>query len=502
MKRMGLVFIACLCATSLVYAAPPEGKGNPDAKGQGQGQGEERGKGQDRKAENASSNPASSNPGRSQEASSSAANRIERLHPHQARNAIAISDRSQNPAQSNGHTRLAQLPQGAVGHRADHRIRGREAAQAHVESLLKSLNKFEKARWDYNPHDTRGQGNMGKVNMRDPYGFDKDSGREKSERGRPIRETEEPVLNLADLVTVTFSTMDYYLLTLQRQLEAYRVYASKYPNSWYSWYVTYLERLIASYVPPPYDRLAANLNHTVNYTLTFGDVAEAFEGTTLLVTTSLISVNDYTSGFWSYDRTTGKWTYVSVHYDAGQVAVQQTQEVTLSDNGTFSVSYDPPAELAGGWTGNLYELQVTVTEPQSGATYTVTYDRQLSLYRCPYGIVYDKITGKAIAGATVTVHNEDGSVALLDKASNPNVSNPQTTDATGRYNCKLAIGKRYYLSVKAPGYQEYKSPLFSERWHIVREDVGMTPAIGSALPTPPAGELPMPAVSPAALPVK
>lgn len=39
-----------------------------------------------------------------------------------------------------------------------------------------------------NPRDERGQGNMGKPNMRDPYGHDKESGREKSERGRPIRE--------------------------------------------------------------------------------------------------------------------------------------------------------------------------------------------------------------------------------------------------------------------------------------------------------------------------
>jgi len=74
------------------------------------------------------------------------------------------------------------------------------------------------------------------------------------------------------------------------------------------------------------------------------------------------------------------------------------------------------------------------------------------------------------------VHNVDGSIVALDKASNPNVANPQMTDATGRYNCKLAIGKKYYLTVKAPGYEEYRSSVFSERWHIVREDVGLTPS--------------------------
>ena len=167
---------------------------------------------------------------------------------------------------------------------------------------------------------------------------------------------------------------------------------------------------------------------------------------------------------------------------SGQAIVEQTQEVTIGEDGTYTFSYDPPANLTD-WSGHEFQLVVTVTEPVSGASYTITYDRLFYLYRCPYGIVYDKTTGRAIAGATVTVHNADGSIVLLDKASNPNVSNPQTTDATGRYNAKLAIGQKYYLTVKAPGYEEYRSSLFSERWHIVREDVGLTPVKDMTPPT-------------------
>ena len=104
----------------------------------------------------------------------------------------------------------------------------------------------------------------------------------------------------------------------------------------------------------------------------------------------------------------------------------------------------------------------------------MTLDQQIRLVD-PYGIVYDKTMGTPIAGAVVTIHNADGSIAVLDKAANPNVSNPQTTDATGRYNANLAIGKKYYLSVKVDGYEAYQSPLFSERSHIVREDVALIP---------------------------
>jgi hypothetical protein len=73
---------------------------------------------------------------------------------------------------------------------------GQEKTQ-HAHDLVAALSN---ARWSYNPHDIRGQGNMGKPGMQDPFGFDKDSGREKSERGRPMKngeESEAPVENPA-----------------------------------------------------------------------------------------------------------------------------------------------------------------------------------------------------------------------------------------------------------------------------------------------------------------
>lgn len=59
-----------------------------------------------------------------------------------------------------------------------------------LNSLTKALSKLHTARYNYNPNDTQEQGNMGKVNMLDPYGHDKDSDRMElyGNRGRAIKE--------------------------------------------------------------------------------------------------------------------------------------------------------------------------------------------------------------------------------------------------------------------------------------------------------------------------
>jgi len=474
-------FAGFILAGPLSYAAPPEGKGNAGGNGNGNGNAGSP-PGQAKKAENASAgssgggSSSSASGGGSSGGGKSAEVRLERTHPHQDRANLGISGQGSVASDRRADSGTAKVGQAAVHSRgADHGIRGREAAKAHVDSLLKSLNKFEQARWDYNPKDTRGQGNMGKPNMRDPYGFDKDSGREGAERGRAIREPE--VLDLAALLALNWQITDWYVAWYQYLIDYYRSMLS----SWWwlaDWAIPYLEQQIAYRLSLPETWFAVNGPYTLNYTLSFGDIPTSFEGDTVLVTTTLTSLNNfdsqYTTGWFWMDRRGWIPTTMPIHYDAGQVVVSQTQEVTLSDSGTFTYTYDPPYTLVG-WNGGYFQLAATVTEPTSGATYTITYDKTLYFFVCPYGIVYDQTTGKPVVGATVAIHNADGSVVALDQGANPNVSNPQKTDATGRYNAKLAVGRKYYLTVKAPGYEEYKSPLFSERWHIVREDVGLTP---------------------------
>jgi len=129
--------------------------------------------------------------------------------------------------------------------------------------------------------------------------------------------------------------------------------------------------------------------------------------------------------------------------------------------------------------GGFYaDLSVTVTEPESGQSYTMNYtdtNKALYLFRCPYGKVTDTKSGQAIVNAKITVHFEDGSIVPLDKASNPTATNPQYTDATGRYGVKLMTNRKYYMTAKAKGYKPYKSEIFTEKWHVLREDIKLVP---------------------------
>jgi hypothetical protein len=64
-----------------------------------------------------------------------------------------------------------------------------------LKDVKMALAKLDHSRWSYNPNDDRGQGNMGKVTMLDPYGHDKDSDRMElyGNRGRAIRAEPVPV---------------------------------------------------------------------------------------------------------------------------------------------------------------------------------------------------------------------------------------------------------------------------------------------------------------------
>jgi len=60
-------------------------------------------------------------------------------------------------------------------HQISHNVQKRN--QTLIKDLNRSLLKLNNSKWSYNPHDDRGQGNMGKVDMLDPFGHDKDSNR-------------------------------------------------------------------------------------------------------------------------------------------------------------------------------------------------------------------------------------------------------------------------------------------------------------------------------------
>jgi membrane protein involved in colicin uptake len=237
MKHMDLVMrtlLACLMTCNMSYAAQPEGKGqDKDKEPPGQERREEAQQQQEQRADQRAEQAEA----KAEQAQAKAEARVEQAQARaeqrvETRTQAAESKAEQAAQRAERAERAAEIRQ---ERQQDRRLeaesqRGgserslerrhepgerKEHAKVQVASLVDSLNKLEHARWSYNPHDTRGQGNMGKVDMRDPFGFDKDSGREGAERGRPIREaeSEEPTLNLAELVTLEVA--DPYLAMLQ-----------------------------------------------------------------------------------------------------------------------------------------------------------------------------------------------------------------------------------------------------------------------------------------------
>jgi len=92
---------------------------------------------------------------------------------------------------NNQLTTGVELPEPKIYGRVPERLTEKENEKT-LRGVEQALKKLEHARWAYNPNDDRGQGNMGKVNMLDPYGHDKDSNRKElyGNRGRVIRVTE------------------------------------------------------------------------------------------------------------------------------------------------------------------------------------------------------------------------------------------------------------------------------------------------------------------------
>lgn len=366
------------------------------------------------------------------------------------------------------------------------------------KKIEKTRSSLEHARWSSNPHDDRGQGNMGKPAMQDPFGHDKDSGRTGSERGRP-KPVQDPVFVPEPLpvelppeqlpfdASVDFSMLgaaqgEWIMNWFQSVVEGYasdpviqKYYTyEQYYTMWYKHFFPGGDPATSTGIrmaDTTYGVIAPRIDYAI-------DVNNA-AGSSLIVTTTFTAAEDYIGKQLLYDPVTRTYkTAAEIQYASGDVMVQNTQELKIdSATGTANYSYVLPDTIYGYMQNEclFVNMEVTVTDPVSGASYSQTYDRQLYLYRCPYGTVSNAKTRLPIAGAKITVHYEDGSLVELDKAANPHSKNPQVTDASGRYGCKLEGNRRYYIAASAPGYNDYKSEVFTEKWHVLREDISLEP---------------------------
>jgi len=492
MRIMKIMLIGIIVSVFLVGQAYSAPKGN-------------NGKANNGNANNGNANNGNANNGNSQAAKvnngnnkAAAQNKGQAaVHKQQARRNSEANRRREernrfaqhNPAQDNDND-LAFNNRNA---KPDHaQRRGIEKDKENKPRALGLVDALNKARWMHNPHDTRGQGNMGKVDMQDPFGHDKDSDRKEfyGNNGRPIRVSEEPEVVEEAPVPITEEEIAFLDATID--------FSSLYDMQWLvDWY----DRVMAYIDPdsPNYDAYKAiyyehffpggDLNTATGIRLNnvwdstdryFYDLSlNNFEGDSLIVTTTMTLTEGYTG--YNYYNLDGSWSGEYSEHLAGEVVYEQTEELTVdstSDAITVGVTASSDlVDIAWGSDEVYVDMVVTVTDPDTGATYTQTYDQSLYLYRCPYGKITNNRTGQAIVNAKITVHFEDGSIVSLDKATNKTANNPQVTDATGRFGFILQTNRKYYLTAKAEGYEDYQSDIFTEQWHVLREDIAMAPKL-------------------------
>ena len=110
-----------------------------------------------------------------------------------------------------------------------------------------------------------------------------------------------------------------------------------------------------------------------------------FEGDSLIVTTTMTLTDGYTGqSYYNLDESiNGEY---AVH-EAGEIVYESTEEITLdstSDTATVGiVASSDLIDIAWGSEEVYVDMTVTVTDPDTGATFTQTYDKSLYLYRCP-----------------------------------------------------------------------------------------------------------------------
>ncbi|WP_310550980.1 S-layer homology domain-containing protein [Paenibacillus glufosinatiresistens] len=127
----------------------------------------------------------------------------------------------------------------------------------------------------------------------------------------------------------------------------------------------------------------------------------------------------------------------------------------------------------------------------------------------PYGAITDRVTGKPVEGATVTLYyaqtarngSKAGSPVTLPAipgfAPNDNASPEQTSNAQGLYAYMVYPHTDYYLVVSKPGYETYTSQTIPVETELVRHDISLAPVTErTALPaSEPDGPILAPSVS-------
>lgn len=137
--------------------------------------------------------------------------------------------------------------------------------------------------------------------------------------------------------------------------------------------------------------------------------------------------------------------------------------------GEFDISYD---------MGNEQKVCISTLEKEVGSDGTVSITKSLI---DPYGIITDAATGKAVAGANVTLYyantarnkangkTPDTVVQLpeIDGFKPNDNKNPQLSDTSGAYGFMVFPTTDYYIVATKNGYNKYTSPTISVEQQLV-----------------------------------
>ncbi|MBN3037874.1 MAG: hypothetical protein JW869_00490 [Candidatus Omnitrophica bacterium] len=358
-------------------------------------------------------------------------------------------------------------PRSSVLHSPEKARRNNLLDKSRVKKVGDLLVALERARWMHNPHDERGQGNMGRPDMLDPFGHDKDSNREKSERARPIKETplqpqepqqedpglpeqnmdepavddpeaQEPLPEQPPLVSNEEPSFEEILLSLSMdtynedyaahirwRIENIKSLMERYPENTETYllaiqqyekelaYVNGMEQgAILMTASHPYmdmgfygeDATRSMEAGIMEYNLTFDQLPDEFIDKPLQITTTITSKFDYlyesvnhvvpgqeeaaleqAKEWYGEDIETwyneeGELIFKAyeISHKSGDILWQQTQDFIWDGENSFSGVFYPTRDLAGN-SGCWTDLTITITEPTTENTVSITCDRPIAI---------------------------------------------------------------------------------------------------------------------------
>jgi hypothetical protein len=418
MKRILAIISVIFFMNSLyVYADPPEDRGRGQNQGNAYGRNDQRnnrnGQGTASRERARSNNASARNNQADRARSNNASNHINQAEIHRRnlvqtelrttrRRNLVLAEEVNQEVENSSETSRRNETRIAHGLNSPRSAGGvsNEVLLARLDDVLNSLRAQERARWSHNPVDERPQGNSGRPEMRDPYGFARDERLEATgNRGRPIHMREEGIYEVSPL---TYTSTDY-IYTDFYTYWAHYLDSLGYSSSWINFEslgytqeeIAFLQTLstqetyegmLTGYVVGPTQELpilsaeqtGVDLSRLINYADAYqfiympGDTVEYEISLTnpydTELTLSVAATIEYMNNSWVYNPDVG--TYQRRHLVGTPVQGESTEvweTVTIAPAETITLYDTYYMPLEAYWSN--YQFDVTLVDLSSGTSY-------------------------------------------------------------------------------------------------------------------------------------